>query len=290
MRRTIVALLVGVAAAGLGAQASPVDDFYQARLQEGRIAFQTGRPVEAVDQLRVACFGLMDSPQLYSEAIVWLGLAQDRLNRAADVDATLRRFLEAEKRFGGYARIVLPAESRREFDGLLSRRLPPGVILSTPSLSRLVETGEQKIERLPPSDRARAFSAKAKAEPGNVAWPLGLARLALEQGEWKDAVRWAGQALGIEAENVEARRLRVRALTMRQDYASALADLGALPPGSIDAYPVLRADLFVCLAAAKRWDEARAASKGLPAEQLSRPDVAAALAKLPPAPKAVPPV
>ena len=123
-----------------------------------------------------------------------------------------------------------------------------------------------------------------------MAWPLSLARLALEQGEAKDAVRWAGKALGIEAENVEARRLRARALTIRREYTSALADLGALPTGSIDAYPVLRADLVVCLAAAKRWDEARAAANGLPAEQLARPDVAAALAKLPPAPRAVPPV
>lgn len=150
MKRTIAALIV-VAAAGLGAAAAPVDDFYQARLQEGRIAFQTGRPAEAVDQLRVACFGLMDNPPLYSEAIVWLGLAQDRLGRVAEVDATLRRFLEAEKRFGGYARVVLPAESHMEFDGLLSRRLPPGVLLSTPALSRLVETEEQRISKRPPA-------------------------------------------------------------------------------------------------------------------------------------------
>lgn len=151
MKRAIAALIVVAAAAGPGAGAGPVDDFYQARLQEGRIAFQTGRPAEAVDQLRVACFGLMDNPPLYSEAIVWLGLSQDRLGRVAEVDTTLRRFLEAEKRFGGYARIVLPAESRREFDGLLSRRLPPGVLLSTPGLSRLVETEEQRTSKRPPA-------------------------------------------------------------------------------------------------------------------------------------------
>jgi tetratricopeptide (TPR) repeat protein len=223
----------------------------------------------------------MDNPPLYSEGIVWLGLAQERQGRVADVDATLRRFLEAEKRFGGYERIVLPADARKEFDGVLVRRLPQEVLLSLQSLVRLVETEEQKLAKRPPADRARALAAKAKAEPGNVKWPLAQARLALGQGQARDAVRFAGQALALDPANVEALQLRARALTARRDYPAAMADLAALPPGMVDADPALRADLFVGLAAGKRWDEARAAGRGLPDEQLARADVTAALGKMP---------
>jgi hypothetical protein len=150
-----------------------------------------------------------------------------------------------------------------------------------PSLVRLVETEEQKLAKAPPADRARALAAKAKAEPANANWPVKQARLALDQGQPKDAVRFAGQALALEPENVEARQLRARALTVRRDYPEALADLAALPPGTVDADPALRADLFVGLAASKRWDEARAAAQGLPDEQLARADVAAALGRMP---------
>jgi tetratricopeptide (TPR) repeat protein len=280
MRRTTIALLLA-ASALLAPAAGAADDFYVSRLQEGRVAFQTGRTAEAADLLRIACFGLMDNPPLYSEGIVWLGLAQERQGRTADVDATLRRFLEAEKRFGGYNRIVLPADVRKEFDGVLVRRLPQEVLLSLPSLVRLVETEEQKLAKMPPAERARALAAKAKTEPGNVKWPLEQARLALGLGQARDAVRFAGQALALDPASVEALQLRARALTARRDYPAALADLAALPPGTVDSDPALRADLFVGLAAGRRWDEARAAARGLPEEQLARADVTAALGKMP---------
>jgi len=281
MRPIVAALLVAFAAPV--AAASPADDFYVARLQEGRLTLQTGRASEAADLLRLAGFGLMDAPPLYTEALVYLGIAQERLGRGADVDATLRRFLEAEKRFGGYGRIALPDEARREFDALLVRRLPASVLLSSAGLARLVETEEQKVAKLPPAERERALLAKAKAEPANAAWPIGLSRLALEQGDAKSAAKWAEAALALDARNVAARKARARALTARKDYAAALADITALPAGAVEADPGLKGDLFVCLAAAKRWGEAREAARGLPPDQLARPDVGAALARLPPA-------
>lgn len=280
MRKALVSIFLA-AAALLAPAAGAADDFYVSRLQEGRVALQTGRTAEAADLLRIACFGLLDNPPLLSEGIVWLGLAQERQGRTADVDATLRRFLEAEKRFGGYDRIVLPADARKEFDGILSRRLPQEVLLSMPSLVRLVETEEQKLARMPPAERARALAAKAKAEPENARWPLEQARLALGQGQAKDAVRFAGQAVALDPSSVEALQLRARALTARRNYPEALADLAALPPGTVDSDPALRADLFVGLAAGKRWDEAREAARGLPEEQLARADVTAALGKMP---------
>ena len=123
MKRPLGVLLLLATVAWAAGPALAADDFYQQRLEEGRIAFLAGSSAEAGDLLRIACFGLMDQPQLLSEGLVWLELAQRKLGRAADADATLRRFLEIEKRFGVYAGASLPPGRRMEFERLLLARV-----------------------------------------------------------------------------------------------------------------------------------------------------------------------
>lgn len=283
-KRMLAAAFVIAAALPAGAQAA--DDFYKARLQEGRIAYETGNAAEAADLLRIGCFGLMDHPALLSEGLAWLALAQVKAGRAADVDGTVRRFLEVEKRFGVWAKAAVSDGARKEFEALLARRLPPEALASVPALAGLVETEEQKIAKLAPRERRRALEAKAAAEPAEKKWVLALARLAAEAGEPKETIRQAGKAIELDPQDLEARRLRAAALMARKSWAEALADLDALPPALFASQPALRADRFVCLAAAKEWDLARAAAAGLPEEQLARVDVAAALKKVPAAPEA----
>jgi hypothetical protein len=124
----VVAVVLLTVLAPSAAQAA--DGFYAARLQDGRLAFQTGSPAEAADLLRVACFGLMDQPELLSEGLVWLVLAQQKLGRGPETDATLRRFLDVEKRFGVYPKVVLPAETRKAFEAVLAARVPPDALRS----------------------------------------------------------------------------------------------------------------------------------------------------------------
>lgn len=116
--------------------AHAADGFYAARLQDGRIAFQTRGATEAADLFRIACFGLMDQPELLSEGLVWLTLAQQKLGRGPEADATLRRFLDVEKRFGAYpkAAAALPAEARKAFETILAARVPPEALRSLPTL------------------------------------------------------------------------------------------------------------------------------------------------------------
>ena len=286
-KRTLVALVVA-ALSGFEALAFSADDFYRVRLQEGKLAYQSGSTAEAADLLRIGCFGLLDQPVLLSEGLVWLSLAQNRLNRASDLEATLRRFLEVEKRFAPYAKAALPEETRKEFEEVAARRLPPEALKLVPVLARLVETEEQKLAKLVPRERRKAYEARAAAEPANAAWPLAVARTAMELGQTKDAVQWAGRALEIDPANADARVVRIQALLARKDRAGALADFSALPPEVLEASPALRADRFVALAAVKAWEPAREAAKGLPEELLARPDVAAALKSLPAEPKAAP--
>ncbi len=288
MKRTTGLLALVVLAATLALPARGTDEFYMARLQEGRIAYQSGNAAEAVDHLRIACFGLMDRPPLLSESLVWLALAQSKAGKTAELDLTVRRFLQVEKRFAAYPQASVPAADRKDFEGLLARLLPPEVLLSTPSLALLVESEEQKLAKLSPQEREKALEAKASAAPTDVTWPLMLARLSAEKKDPKSAARWAGRVLEMDDKNLEAREIRARAFFQRRDFEAALADLRALPPEKVEGDAGLRADLFVCLVDAKRWDVAREALTALPEDLLGRPDVAAASKKLPavkPAPK-----
>jgi tetratricopeptide (TPR) repeat protein len=178
------------------------DDFYSSRLIEGRIAFQAGKAAEAATLLRIACFGLLDHPPALSEGLAWLALAQTKDGRTAEADATLSRFLEVEKRFAAYPSVTLPLAVRTDFEGLLVRRLPQGVLLSIPTLASLVEPEEKKIARLR-LERKRSKEA-ALPEPVPTAVPAAPpppdreeAKVQLEKAilakEWKHAAERAAE-------------------------------------------------------------------------------------------------
>ena len=136
-----------------------------------------------------------------------------------------------------------------------------------------VETEEQKIQKLPARDRVQALEAAQKREPGNVVWPLALAREASAAANPSGASEWATKALAIDPGNAEARAIRARARFVRSEWAQALSDLEALPASELEARPSLLADRFVCLVERKEWARARDAIQRIPAEQKTRPDV-----------------
>ncbi|HQR47047.1 MAG TPA: tetratricopeptide repeat protein [Thermoanaerobaculia bacterium] len=251
------------------------------RLQAGERALQAKKWVDAIDQLRIACFGLLDQPAYLSEGLAALALAQEGAGKTAAVDATLARWVEVEQRFGVWAKVPLPREVRAEFEALLARRVRPEVILGVPTLSGMVETEEQRLAKLPPKERQKALEAKAAAEPRNPVWPLQLARAAAERGDAKATIRWADKVLEIDERQSEALTLRTRARMARGDYLGALADLKAIPSERVAAESALTADLFVCLVETGDLDAARVVLANVPMDQRSRKDVAAASRRVP---------
>ena len=123
------------------------DAFAEARLARGIDAVRTKRYSEASDQFRIACFGLLDEPILLTEGLVRLTLAQEAAGRRADVEKTLERFLDVERRFAVYAKSRLDAPTREGFQALLRARLPADVIAAVPSLAALSgKTGDPGAE------------------------------------------------------------------------------------------------------------------------------------------------
>lgn len=136
-RRRLFLVVSAAAVVLLGAPSlGRADEFAQGRLASGIDAFRAKRYAEASDQFRIACFGLLDQPVLLTEGLVRLALSQEAAGRRADVEKTLNRFLEVERRFAGYANSHLEAPTRAEFQTLLRARVPVDAIAAVPSLAR----------------------------------------------------------------------------------------------------------------------------------------------------------
>jgi len=256
------------------------DDFSDARLRSGQDATVGRRYLDAISELKIAAFGSLDRPPVLSESLVWLALAQSGAGRTAELQATLDRFLDVERRFAAYPKAHLEPDTRAAFQGILLKQIPEGTIRSIPSLANLIETKDQRFASLPAAERRRVLEASAKSEPMQAKWPAALARDAMDRGDAKEAARWADQALRLEPGNADALAARARARVATKNYADAVRDFAALPPAELSRRPELSADRFVALVETGDWSGAEQVLTGISVPAAARADVARAQQKL----------
>jgi len=261
-------------------RAARADDFSDARLRAGEDATVAHHYLDAIAELKIAAFGSLDRPPVLAESLVWLALAQSGAGRTADVQATLDRFLEAERRFGAYPKAHLEPDTRAAFQAILLKQVPQSTIQSIPTLVNLIEAPDQKLARMPAADRRRALEASAKSEPTQARWPAALAVDAMDRGDAKQAARWADQALKLEPGNADALAARARARVATKKYADAVHDFAALTPAELSRRPELAADRFVALVETGDWSGAEQVLTGISVPAASRADVARAQQKL----------
>ena len=113
--------------------------FYEVQLAEGRAQFESKRYREAADKLRIASFGLMAQPELLSESLARLALAEQASGRGTETDVALTRFVDAEIQFGSYREDRLEPARARDFRVLLTRRVPRERLAAAPSLAPILE-------------------------------------------------------------------------------------------------------------------------------------------------------
>ena len=153
MKKLQLPLLLSLVVA-LSLAAAPADDFYLLRLRIGEEAVRQGKPLEAVDDLRIACFGLLEQPVLLTEGIVHLALVQAKLGRTADADATLIRFAEVERKFAALKSADLDPATRKEFVALARARLSPEVVKALGGLNPPAAAAPAEVPPpLPPAGR-----------------------------------------------------------------------------------------------------------------------------------------
>lgn len=128
MKGYVRALLVS---AILATPAAAYDDFYAQRLALGKLAFAEGKPAVAAEELRVACFGMLDAPEALLDCVARLVLAQDAAGRTADADATMDRFVVLNGKLGLFAQLTLEPGLKQPFRDLVLKR--KGVDLAPPA-------------------------------------------------------------------------------------------------------------------------------------------------------------
>jgi tetratricopeptide (TPR) repeat protein len=242
--------------------AHAADPFYMRLLRQGTDAYNRRDYQPAVRQLRVACFGLLDEPQLLADGLTRLALAQAAAGDEAEFRETFQRLSEVEERFQGYSRADIPKDVRGAFELLVVQGIPRATLAENAAFGRLVPSRQDNVSKLPPAQRRKELERLIKKEPRDVSWRLMLADLELADGNASSAYAAADAALKLAPSNREALKLRGLAATADKRWSPAVEDLRT--SGLANSDPKVAGALLSCLVELKRWQEANDFAVQLP--------------------------
>ncbi|MFN7941394.1 MAG: hypothetical protein U0X73_07320 [Thermoanaerobaculia bacterium] len=280
-RRSMNAALVAIGCLALSAASSAqtVDPFYLDLAREGQAELARGATDEAVRDLRFACFGMLEQPELLAGCLVRLGLAQSALGDSTGFDETFSRLQTVEERFQVYATARIDAGERRKFEALVIERVPAETLRSVPAFAGMAAARlAAELAKLPEKQRYQELAKRAAAEPDEPMWRLQLAGIELDRGHAKEALT----ALAPFADSVGEGRvacLRGLALSRLERCAEAVEALRSCAAGMAPRTAVAQ---VACLVALDRADAARVFAAGLAAEIAGDRDVQRAVDKIPP--------
>ncbi len=253
----LVTLLVSLAA-------HAADPFYMRLLRQGTDAYNRRDYQPAVRQLRVACFGLLDEPQLLADGLTRLALAQGAAGDETGFRQTFERLSEVEERFQGYSRADIPKDVRGAFEVLVVQAIPRATLSENAAFGRLVPSRQDNVAKLAPAQRRKELERLIKKEPREVRWRLMLADLELADGDAGSAFAAADGALKLTPGNREALKLRGLAAAADKKWAAAVEDLRSC--GFANSDPKVAGALLSSLVELKRWQEANDFAVQLPSD------------------------
>ncbi|HVN75748.1 MAG TPA: hypothetical protein VMT19_05475 [Thermoanaerobaculaceae bacterium] len=165
--RTVVLTVILVLLSGVVQAADP---FYMRLLREGTDAYNRRDFVTAARELRIACFGLLDEPDVLADGLVRLGLAQAAAGETSAFAETFQRVAEVEERFGGFSKAAIPEDLRDAFSQLVVKLIPRSTLAERPAIAKLISVSEPRTTRAAPA---------AAAAPRPAAPPVGAATTAM---------------------------------------------------------------------------------------------------------------
>src|SRR5436190_13451370 len=124
MRRFLKASVVVVAAFGICASAPAQSaDFYRSLLRRGITDYAAGKNDQALRELRISAFGLLDSIPEYETAQVYIALINDRLKHEPETRAAIQHIFAAEKVSPQYVSLPLDETARAAFEAVAKKLL-----------------------------------------------------------------------------------------------------------------------------------------------------------------------
>jgi hypothetical protein len=153
------------------AAANAADPFHQRLMRQGTDAYNRRDFGTAVRQLRLACFGFLDEPDLLAEGLTRLALAQAGNGDGTGFSETFQRISEVEERFSGYTRAAIPPDVRGAFEALVVKLIPRATLAERPAFARLLPaatppaTPRRRATATPPPTRTPTATATPTRTP-----------------------------------------------------------------------------------------------------------------------------
>lgn len=252
------------------ASAADIDTFYLRLFQDGAELAAAGQYGEAVGKLRLACFGMLDHPAVLGPCLGRLLATQELASDAEDeIEATVDRLLEVEKRFKGWTepepRFAPSSDLRRRVDALFVRFGTADSLARVPGLGdAALEKQISQVARLPLEERRKELNLLVQRQAQIPIWHVMSAELSLEEGDPRAAAGAAGEILRKFEGNAAARCVLGRAQAEQtQCQSETIEHLRMCPADHAERLEIDLA-LLTCLVEAKRWSEADAVWNRLP--------------------------
>ncbi len=261
-------LLLGVSAlfallSGPAPAAAPVDPFYQGLLRAGVEAHAQGRHQEAIQTLRLACFGLLEAPDLLAEGLTHLALAQAALSDETAFSSTFHRLDEVEERLNGYTQAALAPELRQNFEAQVERLIPYDSLRKSTAFRHVAKRQLlARLTSLPSAEQEDQLAFWAAAEPQDPAWNWLLAEQRLATGQPEAALEAATAGLAVAPTDPHGRCLRSLAQIGLGRCSEAVSELSACAAYRLS--PALAESAIRCWIARAGWSQATAFLAQLP--------------------------
>jgi hypothetical protein len=172
-----------------------------------------------------------------------LALAQAAAGRNDDADATLRRFVEVETRFDGWAQADLEPGTRAVFSALLGKRLGADAsrLLVAPPAPTVPTPMPAPTPAPAPAAAASSAPAEAVAPPVLVIGPppppspasaaiLVESKALVTQGRYVENLRKLVAAVAAEPRDRDLRKALLEGAALTKDWGTAVAQLEPLRP------------------------------------------------------------
>lgn len=114
----------------LGAE---VDPFYRQLLEEGVRSYERGDHSRAREELRIAAFGLLETPEELARALAHLALTQSSAGDLEGFAHSYGRLAELETRFRSYSSAALGAEVRGQLETAARSHLGTAILGAVPA-------------------------------------------------------------------------------------------------------------------------------------------------------------
>ncbi len=145
---------------------SAADPFYNRLLEDGIQAHDRGDHALAVKNLRLACFGLLDEPNVLARGLTYLALAQAEIGDDEPFSRTFRRILEIENKFQAFSPLDLDADLRQAFEAHLHRLIAVDVLDRSPAFHQLARRKlEEQIHAMAPAELRLELERLVAAAP-----------------------------------------------------------------------------------------------------------------------------